>query len=113
MIDPARRLHRGRRQPDFIPRGVAVSASQKCYVSFLDIVGIRDRGGPVRRTKRPEPYVGLVFSEQRFGCAPGRDILHGSSPCFANLTAPSAAVKRRCRFFPASVAPGGIDLIEC
>src|ERR1700674_181844 len=96
MIDPARRLHRGRRQPDFIPRGVAVFASQKCYVSFLDIVGIRDRGGPVRRTKRPEPYVGLVFSEQRFGCAPGGDILHGSSPFFANLTAPWAGVNRWC-----------------
>src|SRR6202171_6690588 len=97
MSNPAKRLQRGRRQPDLIPHGVAVFAPQKRYVSFLDIEGIRDRSGPVRRTKRPEPYVGLVFSEQRFGCAPGRDILHGSSPFFANLYAPWGAVKRRRR----------------
>jgi len=35
-----------------------------------------------------------VFGKQRFGCAPGRDILHGPSPCFANPSAPAAAVKQ-------------------
>src|SRR5712671_2449403 len=80
MIDPAKGLHRSRRKPDLVAHGVAVFVAEKRYVSLLDIVGVRDGRGPVRRTKRPEPYIGLVFGEQCFGRAPGRDILHRSSP---------------------------------
>jgi hypothetical protein len=80
MVDPAKHLHRNRRQSDLIAHGVAVRASEKRYIPLLDIVGVRDGSGPVRRTKRLEPGVGVMFCEQLFGRAPGRDILHGFSP---------------------------------
>ena len=80
MVNPAKCLHRRRRQSDLVARGVAVLAAEQAYILLLDIIGVRDRGRRRWRTKRLEPSIGLVFREQRFGCAPGRDILHGASP---------------------------------
>src|SRR5882757_10342290 len=86
MIDPAKGLHRSGRKPDLVAHGVAVFVAKRRYVSLLDIVGVWDGRGPVRRTKRPEPYIGLVFGEQGFGRAPGRDILHRSLSFSSILT---------------------------
>src|SRR4051812_26107919 len=86
MVDPAKRLHCRRRKPDLIAHVTAVFAAEKRNISLLDSVGVSDRGRPVRRSKRLEPYVGLVLSEQRLGCAPGPDFLHGSSPFSQILT---------------------------
>src|SRR6266851_5173491 len=80
--------------PDLVAHGVAMLAAEQRYVFLLDIVGVRDRGGRPQWTERREPQVGLVLGKQRFGCAPGRDILHGPSPFFANPSGPGAAVKQ-------------------
>jgi hypothetical protein len=80
MVDSAKRLHRRRCQSDLIADSGAVLAVEKADVSLLNIVGVGDGRRRIRRTKPLEPRIGLVFGKQLFGCAPGRDVLHGLSP---------------------------------
>src|SRR5438105_8283695 len=94
MVNPAKHLHRSRCKSDLVAGHIAVLIPEKRHVPFLDLVGVRDRGRPVRRAKRLEPYVGLVRCEQRFGCASGRDILHEPSPCFSDLVPVAGADDR-------------------
>jgi hypothetical protein len=82
MVDPAKRLHRSRRQSDLVAGGLAVFFAEQRDVFLLDIIGVRDHSGFVRRAKRPEFRVGFVFCEQQVGCAPRGDILHRFSPLF-------------------------------
>src|SRR4051812_13802455 len=58
-------------------------AAEQGDISLLDVVGVRDAGGPVRRAERPEARIGLMFCKQSFGRAAGCDLVHGLSPFFA------------------------------
>src|SRR5512135_3030257 len=80
MINAAKLLHRGRRQPDLVAFWIAMRPDKKPDVFFLNIVGVQDRGGRVPRCERLEAAIFPVFGEQRLGCEMRGDILHEASP---------------------------------
>ena len=71
MVDPAEILHRRRGQSDLVADGIAMRAPQQRDEALLDIIGVRDGGGPVRRVQRLELQIGGVGREQRFALRAG------------------------------------------
>src|SRR5882672_8687532 len=97
MIDSAKSLHRDRRKPDLVADGVAMLGAEQRYKSVLDVIGVRDRGRSILRTKRYEQDASLMLSEQGFGGAPSSCLLHQSLLLILsfveNHNRPCAAVK--------------------
>src|SRR5882724_8654510 len=88
VVNAAKRLHRGRCQPDLIAYGMTMLLGETCDQPVLNVVCVGDgRQSPLIR-KRFERRVVCVFSEQHVGSALSREIIHGHSPFFGEFREP-------------------------
>ena len=62
---------------------------------LLDVVGVRDVGGPLLRVERLERRVRLVLGEQHFGSVPSCGLFHCSLPFFKTI-ARELALSKGC-----------------